>query len=117
MIAGVRVQPEGARLSPTEENTVTASDQLAFEVLVENSGSSQETQVRVNLNIQQTPQPIRKQGTIDLINPGQTKSVVFRDLAPSFGILTTVQVNVEPVQGESNTGNNTAEYSVIFTLP
>jgi hypothetical protein len=117
MIAGVRVQPEGTRLSPTEENTVTASDQLAFEVLVENSGTSQETQVRVNLNIQQTPQPIRKQATIDLINPGQTRSVVFRDLAPSFGILTTVQVNVEPVPGESNTGNNTAEYSVIFTLP
>ena len=117
MIAGVRVQPEGARLSPTEENTVTATDQLAFEVLVENSGTSQETQVRVNLNIQQTPQPIRKQETIDLLNPGQRKSAVFRDLAPSFGILTTVQVNVEPVPGESNTGNNTAEYSVIFTLP
>jgi hypothetical protein len=117
MIVGVRAQPEGTRLSPTEENTVTATDQLAFEVLVENSGTSQETQVRVNLNIQQTPQPIRKQATIDLINPGQTRSVVFRDLAPSFGILTTVQVNVEPVPGESNTGNNTAEYSVIFTLP
>ena len=117
MIAGVRAQPEGTRLSPTEENTVEASDQLAFEVLVENSGTSQETQVRVNLNIQQTPQPIRKQATIDLINPGQTRSVVFSDLAPSFGILTTVQVNVEPVPGESRTDNNTAEYSVIFTLP
>ena len=117
MIAGVRVQPEGNRLSPTEENTVTATDQLAFEVLVENSGRSQETQIPVTLTIQQSPQPIRKEDTIDLINPGETKSVVFRDLTPSFGILTTVQVNVEPVSGESNTANNTAEYSVIFTLP
>jgi hypothetical protein len=116
-IAGVRAQPEGTRLSPTEENSVEASDQLAFEVLVENSGTSQETQVRVNLNIQQTPQPIRKQATIDVINPGETKSVLFRDLAPSFGILTTVQVNVEPVPSEARTENNTAEYSVIFTLP
>ena len=45
-------------LQPTEENTVTASDDLAFEVLVENSGDSQETQVKVTLTIQQAPEPI-----------------------------------------------------------
>jgi hypothetical protein len=27
-----------------------------------------------------------------------------------------VKVNVEPVTGEQNTANNTAEYPVIFTL-
>ena len=117
MIVGVRVQPGGARLSPTEENTVTASDQLAFQVIVENSGESQEAQVPVTLTVQQSPQPIKKTQTIDIINPGETKVVTFREIAPSFGILTTVKVNVEPVTGEKNTGNNTAEYSVVFTLP
>ena len=117
MIVGVRAQPDGQRLSPTEENTVTATDQLAFQVLVENSGDSQETQVPVELTIRQSPQNIRKEETIDVINPGETKTVTFDDLAPSFGILTTLQVNVEPVAGEKNTTNNTAEYSVIFTLP
>jgi CARDB len=116
-IVSVIVQPGAQQLSPTEDNTVKASDQLSFQVLVKNSGESQETQVKVTLTIQQSPQPIRREQTIDLINPGETKTVVFRDLGPpSFGTRTTVKVNVEPVTGETNTSNNTAEYPVIFTL-
>jgi hypothetical protein len=116
-IVSVIVQPGAQQLSPTEDNTVKASDQLSFQVLVKNSGESQETQVKVTLTIQQSPSPIRKEQTIDLINPGETKTVVFRDLGPpSFGTRTTVKVNVEPVTGETNTSNNTAEYPVIFSL-
>ena len=116
-IAGVRVQPGGKPLSPTDENTVQASDRLAFEVLVENSGDNQETQVKVNLTIQQSPEPIRKELEIDAINPGDTKSVVFRDLGTvSFGPRTVLKATVEPVAGEKNTNNNTAEYVVIFTF-
>ena len=33
-----------------------------------------------------------------------------------FGEQTTVKVDVDPVPGETNTSNNTAEYPVIFTL-
>jgi hypothetical protein len=116
-LAGVLVQPGAQQLSPTEDNTVQASDRLSFQVLVENSGDSQETQVKVSLTIQQSPQPVRRSQIVDLINPGQTRTVVFRDLGPpSFGTRTTVKVNIEPVTGESNTANNTAEYPVIFTL-
>ena len=116
-IAGVRVLPGERPLSPTDENTVRASDQLAFEVLVENSGDNQETQVRVNLTIQQSPEPIRKEAEIDAINPGDMKSVVFRDLGQvSFGPRNVLKVTVEPVPGEKNTNNNTAEYVVIFTF-
>jgi hypothetical protein len=86
-------------------------------VLVKNSGESQETQVKVSLTIQQSPQPIRDEQFIDLINPGETKTVVFRDLGTvSFGTRTTLKVNIEPVAGETNTANNTAEYQIIFTL-
>jgi acetylornithine/succinyldiaminopimelate/putrescine aminotransferase len=54
---------------------------------------------------------------IQVINPNQTKVVSFGDLGPvQFTARTTMRVIVEPVSGESNTGNNTAEYSVIFTL-
>lgn len=116
-IEGVRVLPTRTQLSPSEENTVKASDRLAFEVLVNNSGEAQETQVKVNLTIQQSPEPVRQEQEIDAINPGQTKSVVFRDLGTvSFGSSTIVKVTVEPVAGEENTNNNTAEYVVIFTL-
>ena len=116
-IAGVRALPGGKQLSPTEENTVQASDRIAFEVLVNNSGDNQETQVRVNLTIQQSPEPIRKEAQIDAINPGDTKTVVFRDLGQvSFGPRTILKVTVEPVAGEENTKNNTAEYVVIYTF-
>ncbi len=116
-IAGVRVLPGGKALSPTEENTVQVSTGLAFEVQVKNSGDNQETQVRVNLVIQQSPESIRREQTIDIINPGDTKTVTFRDLSGlAFGPRTIMKVTVEPVPGEENTNNNTAEYVVIFTL-
>jgi hypothetical protein len=116
-IVSVIVQPGEQQLSPTEDNTVKASDNLSFQVLVKNSGESQETQVKVSLTIQQSPQPVRREQIIDLINPGETKTVVFKDLGSlSFGTRTTLKVNVEPVTGETNTSNNTAEYPLIFTL-
>jgi hypothetical protein len=115
-LAGVIVQPGQQQLSPTEDNTVKASDRLSFQVLVKNSGESQETQVQVSIVIQQTP-TIRKTQVIDLINPGETKTVIFRDLGQvTFGARSTLKVNVEPVAEESNTANNTAEYQIIFTL-
>lgn len=116
-IDGVRVLPGGARLSPTEENTVSASERLAFEVAVRNSGDSQETQVEVTLTIQGGTQPLKRTQTIAIIDPGKTKSVVFRDLGTlPFGTRTTVRVNVLPVEGEQNTSNNTVEYPVIFSF-
>ena len=116
-IAGVHVLPGSKPLSPTEENTVRVSTGLGFEVLVKNSGDNQETQVRVNLTIQQSPESIRREQTIEIINPGDTKTVTFTDLSGlAFGPRTILKVTVEPVQGEENTNNNTAEYVVIFTL-
>ena len=115
-IQAVRVQGSDQQLSPSQDNSIKATSDLAFEVLIQNSGDSQETQVEVTLTILQDPQ-IQKQQVIDVINPGETKTVTFRNFGElSFGTSTTLKVSIEPVQGETNTGNNTAEYPVIFTL-
>ena len=115
-IQAVRVQGSDQQLSPSQDNSIQATSDLAFEVLIQNSGDSQETQVEVTLTILQDPQ-IQKQQVIDVINPGETKTVTFRNFGElSFGTSTTLKVSIEPVQGETNTGNNTAEYPVIFTL-
>jgi hypothetical protein len=115
-IQAVRALPGGEELSPSADNTVVASDSLAFEVVVENSGESQETQVAVRLVIQQNPR-IRKEQQIDLINPGETETVTFRDIGNvTFSTRTTMIVTVEPVPGETNEDNNSAQYRVIFTL-
>ena len=111
-LVGVR----GQELVRGEDNQVEQSADLAFEVLVENSGESQETQVKVTLIIRQDPQ-IRKELTIDVINPEETKTVRFTGFENlEFSAQTTLQVQVEPVEGERNTNNNTVEYPIIFTL-
>lgn len=116
-IAHVIALPSGTELSTTTETTILVTDELAFEVGVEDTGDSQEVQIKVTLTIPSTPDPIVKVQTIPLIDPGETKAVRFQvgTLVP-FGETVSVKVDVDPVQGETNTTNNTAEYPVIFSL-
>jgi hypothetical protein len=116
-IAGVKALPSGTELSQDTETTITAVPGLAFEVSVEDTGDSQEVSIEVTLTIQKSPKPIVRKDTIDIIQPGETKTVTFRDLGqPPFGQRTAVDVDITPVPGEENTANNTAEYPVIFSL-
>ena len=109
--------PGNQELSQMTENTVTATTDLGFAVTVEDTGDSQEVQVKVTLTIQQSPSPIVQTKTIDLINPGELKQVVFRNLGQvQFATRTTVKVDVQPVPQERNTSNNSASYPVIFSL-
>jgi len=117
-IASTVALPKNLQLqvSPAQ-NTVVASADLAFQVNVKDTGDSQEVSIQVTLTIQKSPTPIVKHATIELINPGETKAVVFRDLGqPPFGVKTTIKVDVQPVPGEKSTSNNSAEYPVIFSL-
>jgi CARDB len=116
-IESVRVLPGGQTLSPSTENTVEASTDLSFAVTVANSGDHQEVQIEVTLTIQQSPTPIVKKQTIEIINPGETKTVVFRDFpSVDFGERRIMRVDVDPVPNEKVTSNNSAEYPVIFSL-
>jgi hypothetical protein len=116
-LESTKALPSGTVLSQDTETTVTVTPGLAFEVAVKDTGDQQEVEVQVNLTIQKTPTPTVRTETINLINPGETKTVTFRDLGqPPFGQRTSVKVDVKPVPGEENTSNNTAEYPVIFSL-
>jgi hypothetical protein len=116
-IEGVRVRPGGQQLSASAENTIVASTDLAFEVAVMNSGDNQEVKIEVTLTIVQAPNNVIKRQTIDLIDPGETKTLSFRDF-PSidFGEPRTLRVDVKPVPNESNPDNNSAEYRVTFSV-
>jgi len=116
-IAYVKALPSGQLLSTGTETTIKVTAQLAFEVGVEDTGESQEVRIKVTLTIPKQPDPIVKTATIPIIDPGETKSVTIPvgALVP-FGEQTSVKVDVDPVKGETNTGNNTFEYPVIFTL-
>jgi hypothetical protein len=116
-IAYVKALPSGQLLSTTTETTIKVTDELKFEVGVEDTGESQEVRIKVTLTIPKQPDSIVKTASIPIIDAGETKAVVFTvgALVP-FGEQTTVKVDVDPVPGETNTTNNTAEYPVIFTL-
>lgn len=105
------------QLSPGATATIRASTSLAFDVSVTNSGQSQEVGVEVTLTIPKGVKPITKKQTIDLIDVGATRKVTFANFPEvPFGQRTSVQVSVKPVPGEKNTGNNSAEYPVVFSL-
>lgn len=118
-IISVRVTPQGTDLSTTSATTVKVSADLSFVVTVENSGDFQETSVNVTLTIKAGGAPITKQTTIPLITSGQRQTVTFSGFnlpTSAFGAKATVTAFVKPVPGEANTSNNTATYTVFFTL-
>jgi hypothetical protein len=118
-IVSVKAQPNDQTLVQGQLNTVTATTELAFDVTIEDSGDSQEVGIDVTLTIEQgTGRPIVKTETVDVINPGEQQTVTFEDLGEvRFATQTTLKVDVEPAPGETRTDNNSAQYSVIFSLP
>jgi hypothetical protein len=117
-IQSVTAEPQGLVLSQTADNKVVASTTLRFEVAVKNTGENLETKIPVTLTIQKQGSPIKQTQTIQVISPGQTKNVVFRNIDTTgvFGVKTTLKVDVTPVQNEARTDNNSYQYPVIFSL-
>jgi NAD(P)-dependent dehydrogenase (short-subunit alcohol dehydrogenase family) len=116
-LVSVKVQPQDQELSTSQSNTVTVRTNMTIQVTVEDSGDSQEANIPVTLTIQQASGNITKRATIGFINPGEQKTVSFSGFgAVDFGSQATLKVEVQPVQGETNTNNNSADYPIIFSL-
>jgi hypothetical protein len=117
-IVSVTALPQGLALSTSSDNKVVATTSLAFEVDVKNTGDNLEGQIPVTLTIQKQGSPIKAKQTIDVISPGETKKVIFRNIDTTgvFGVRTTLKVDVQPVKDEANIDNNSAQYPVIFSL-
>jgi hypothetical protein len=116
-LVSVRALPSNEELVTDSDNTVVATQDLGFAVTVKDTGDSQEVRIEVTLTIQQTPSPIVRKQTIDVINAGQEKTLTFKNLgAVQFATKTIVKVDIKPVPGETNLDNNSAEYPVIFSL-
>ena len=120
-LVSVTALPDGKRLDPNgaaSDNQITASTDLAFQVVVTDSGDFQEFNIQVTLTILRSPNPIVLKKKIVVINAGETKKVTFTNinLTRLFGVPTTIKVDVAPVPGEKTTTNNSAEYKVIFSV-
>jgi hypothetical protein len=116
-IVSTKVLPSGHVLSTGTLNTIQSTQDLAFSVSVKNSGCAQEVGLKVRLTIRQSPTPIKKEGTIDILNPGEEKAVEFKSLGlPPLDQRTDLTIDVDPVPGESSTDNNTSSYPVQFAV-
>jgi len=117
-IVSVKAQPAGTELSTSTQTTVVVRTNLSIDVTVENSGDSQEANIPVTLRIVQSGVPaVVKKETIGFISPGEQRTVSFTNFpAPSFQSPAQIKVEVQPVDNESNTSNNSADYPVLFSI-
>lgn len=118
-IEGVRVTPQGLDLSPSTASTIRVSADLTFLVSVKNSGNFPELNVPVTLTIDSGTTHIKRTERIASIQPTEVKQVPFTnfDLPPeAFANKVTIKATVAKVPGEKNLSNNSATYSVFFTL-
>ena len=118
-LVSVVANPGATALTTATATTVKVSADLAFVATVEDSGNFQENGVVVHLTITAGSTTIKRTQTIQTIASKTQQSVSFGNFnlpTAAFGNRATVKVDVAPVPGETNTSNNTATYTVFFTL-
>ena len=118
-LVSVVANPGATALSTSTATTVKVSADLAFVATVEDSGNFQENGVVVHLTITAGSATIKRTQTIQTIASKTQQTVSFGNFnlpTAAFGNRATVKVDVAPVPGETNVSNNTATYTVFFTL-
>jgi hypothetical protein len=109
------------QLSSSSPTTVDVSPNLEFRVSFTDAGNFQEVKVPVTLTVSVFGNTVvQKKKNVVQILKGQTATVSFGNLQlpnRAFGATTTVHVEVGKVRGEKNLDNNSASYSVFFSLP
>jgi hypothetical protein len=97
-------------------NRIPAGPNVTFNVKFANQGDNPETNVKVRIRIRGAGKTITAQKTIDQTLPkSQTTVQIPLGQAPPIGQAVTINVEVVPVPGETNTTNNSQDYSALFT--
>jgi hypothetical protein len=106
----------GTTLTPGAGATVQLTEDLAFEIQVQNQGENTETDVNVIATVGEGDDAIELEEPIDTIAVGEIQTVTIPlSEQPPTGQNVPITVEVEPVPGEEMTDNNIQEFSVIFT--
>ena len=107
----------GQTLTPGASTSITASDDLSFDVQVLNQGENTETDVKVTATVGEGADAIKGEGVIDTIAAGEAQTVsIPLDGTPATGQAVPIKIEVELVPGEDESvGNNEADFSAIFT--
>jgi hypothetical protein len=95
-------------------NHVPGGGSPTFTVTVENTGESQETNVKVGVTVTAAGKSLSGSHVINSTQPGSKVNVEIPISGVPLGVASKVQVNVEPVPGETNTENNKSTYLALF---
>ncbi len=109
-VAGSELQPE----STGTVNHLSGGSSPTFKVMVEDSGSNTESDVKVEVTVTAGGVQYKDSRTITKAEPGVTSSVSIPLEKVPLGAAASVVVYVQPVPGETNLENNKGSYLAEF---
>jgi hypothetical protein len=105
----IGVSIDGTELTPEAPVSISSEETPEVEVTVQNQGESTENEITVNVTVDGK----EISGPIEALEAGAEETAVI-PLTPTPEGETTLEVEAEPVPGETVTENNEATYTVIF---
>jgi hypothetical protein len=111
--------PDEVEIKGGNTYNLTASDEFALLVTVENQGNMAEKDVPITVTLlsPSTVEPQTVQATIPELKPGETVTATVEGIDPTpYGEVGQLRVQVGPVPGEKVQDNNWLEAKIIFKL-
>jgi hypothetical protein len=118
-LAKVVAMPAEKQLEEGSTTNLQSTDELSFDVTVENQGNEIEKDVPVTLtlNVEENPQPQILTVKVAEIKPNEQKVVRIAGVQPTdYGLTAALEVKVGPVPDEKMQENNVLSAYVIFVL-
>ena len=104
------------KLAPEpEENHVKSGSNPTFTVAVENDGSATSKEVKVEVNVTAEGKKFTASRLIDSLSPESKLNVEIPVDGVPLNAGAKVEVNIQPLPGETETENNKASYLVVFS--
>lgn len=95
-------------------NHVPGGGSPTFTVTLENTGESQETNVKVDVTVTAAGKQLSGSKVISSTQPGSKANAEIPITGVPLGVASKIQVYVEPVPGETNAENNKSTYLALF---
>jgi hypothetical protein len=113
-LVGVSVGTNQLAPEPTI-NHVSGGGNPTFTVIVENTGSNPESNVKVDVTVTAAGKQYKASHVINQTQPESKVNVEIPVTGIPVGVAAKIEVAVEPVPGEEDTENNKATYLAIFS--
>ncbi|HEX3510724.1 MAG TPA: hypothetical protein VHT27_06445 [Solirubrobacteraceae bacterium] len=113
-LLGVSVGSNTLAAEPTI-NHISGGGSPTFTVGVENTGSNEETNVKVDITVSASGKQYKASHSINQTQPGSKVNVEIPVSGIPLGVAAKIEAYVEPVPGETNTENNKGTYLAIFS--